>query len=136
VQVLHGNHLIRLNSQKAIIARKETHMPFGIQPIHIVIIIVVAFLLFGANKLPEMGRSAGKAITEFRKGAKEMTDSFREEVKQTSTTQLDSTSIAPNAPQAALKISSGRFCIQCGASNMPEARFCGNCGTNLSEIGA
>jgi TatA/E family protein of Tat protein translocase len=37
-------------------------MPFGIQPIHIVIIIVVAFLLFGATKLPEMGRSLEKKI--------------------------------------------------------------------------
>jgi sec-independent protein translocase protein TatA len=135
MQVLHGNQLIRLNSQKAIIARKESRMPFGIQPIHIVIIIVVAFLLFGANKLPEMGRSAGKAITEFRKGAKEMTDGFREEVKQTSATQLDSASNVPNALQAAPKSSSGRFCIRCGATNMPEARFCGNCGTELPEKG-
>jgi TatA/E family protein of Tat protein translocase len=108
-------------------------MPLGIQPIHIVIIIVVAFLIFGANKLPEMGRSAGKAITEFRKGAKEMTDGFREEVKQTGVTQADSTPGVPSAPQMPLVASSGRFCIQCGASNVPEARFCGSCGAKLPE---
>ncbi len=60
-------------------------MPFGIQPIHIVIIIGVAFLIFGGNKLPELGRSAGKAISEFKKGTKEMTDGFREEVGQAGT---------------------------------------------------
>ena len=55
-------------------------MPFGIQPIHIVIIIVVAFLLFGATKLPEMGRSLGKTISEFKKGTKEAAEGFKEEV--------------------------------------------------------
>ena len=54
-------------------------MPFGIQPIHIVIIIVVAFLLFGASKLPEMGRSLGKTISEFKQGTKEAAEGFREE---------------------------------------------------------
>ena len=70
-------------------------MPFGIQPIHIVIIIVVAFLIFGGSKLPEMGRSAGKAISEFRKGAKGMTDGFREEVSQPGATQTASQTIQP-----------------------------------------
>ena len=31
-------------------------MPFGIQPIHIVLIILVAFLLFGASRLPKNGQ--------------------------------------------------------------------------------
>ena len=51
-------------------------MPFGIQPIHIPIIIIVVLLIFGPKKLPDMGRNPRKAITEFRKGAKELrTDS-------------------------------------------------------------
>ena len=39
-------------------------MPFGIQPIHIFLIIIVALLLFGPKRLPEMGRNIGKAISE------------------------------------------------------------------------
>ena len=98
-------------------------MPFGIQPIHIVIIIVIAFLIFGGNKLPELGRSAGKAISEFKKGTKEMTDGFREEVGQPGTTaaaaasfQSPPLSIPNPSPsnqttpsQSALAASSGRF---------------------------
>ena len=57
-------------------------MPFGIQPIHIVVIVVVALLIFGPKRLPEMGRSIGKAINEFRNGTREMTDSIRQEVNQ------------------------------------------------------
>lgn len=111
-------------------------MPLGIQPIHIVIIIVVAFLIFGANKLPEMGRSAGKAISEFRMGAKEMTNGFREEAMQTGAPQTVSILDTPTAPQMPLVASSGRFCIQCGVSNVPEARFCCSCGAKLPEKGA
>jgi len=123
-------------------------MPFGIQPIHIVIIIVVAFLIFGGNKLPELGRSAGKAISEFKKGTKEMTDGFREEVGQPGTTAAaaasfqspplsipnPSPSIQTTPSQSAPAASSGRFCIQCGAPNPVEARFCNSCGVKLPEL--
>ncbi len=56
-------------------------MPFGIQPIHIISVAIVALIIFGPSRLPELGRSVGKAITEFRKGMKEMTEGMREELK-------------------------------------------------------
>lgn len=36
------------------------------EPLDIVIILVVALLLFGANRLPETARAMGTAIKEFR----------------------------------------------------------------------
>ncbi|GAC1398942.1 MAG: hypothetical protein NVS4B12_13910 [Ktedonobacteraceae bacterium] len=38
----------------------------------LIVILVVALLVFGPKKLPEMGRSIGKTVTEFRKGISEM----------------------------------------------------------------
>ena len=38
----------------------------------LIILFVVALLIFGPKKLPEMGRSIGKTVTEFRKGISEM----------------------------------------------------------------
>lgn len=38
---------------------------------HVLLIILVVLLLFGAEKLPELGRSLGKAMAEFKKGLKE-----------------------------------------------------------------
>jgi sec-independent protein translocase protein TatA len=120
-------------------------MSFGIQPIHILIIIVVALLIFGPKRLPDMGRSIGKAISEFRTGAKEMTDGFRKEVNQPGATQAAGPTIQPptlstpitTAPsQTPLASPAGRFCIQCGAPNLPEARFCSSCGTKLPELTA
>ncbi len=34
----------------------------------ILVLLVLALLLFGAKRLPEIGRSAGSAIREFKKG--------------------------------------------------------------------
>ena len=55
-------------------------MPFGIQPMHLLVIGIVALLMFGPSRLPELGRGLGRAMTEFRKGAQAMTEGFREEV--------------------------------------------------------
>jgi sec-independent protein translocase protein TatA len=55
-------------------------MPFGLQPLHLVVIAVVALIIFGPERLPEIGRGLGRAISEFRRGAQEMTESFSQEV--------------------------------------------------------
>jgi sec-independent protein translocase protein TatA len=104
-------------------------MPFGIQPIHIVVIILVAFLIFGASKLPEIGRSLGKSISEFRKGTKEAAEGFKEEVKASATPATPAQVPPPAANPSAGP--TGNFCINCGALNLPEARFCASCGTKL-----
>ncbi len=38
----------------------------------ILVILVLALLLFGPKKLPELGRSLGQSIREFKKGAAEI----------------------------------------------------------------
>jgi sec-independent protein translocase protein TatA len=37
----------------------------------ILVLVVVVLVLFGPNKLPELGRSLGKALGEFRRGIRE-----------------------------------------------------------------
>ena len=44
----------------------------------IVVIFLLALLVFGPKKLPEIGRSLGNAIREFRKATKEFTSSIEE----------------------------------------------------------
>jgi TatA/E family protein of Tat protein translocase len=41
-------------------------MPFGISIWELMILLVVLLLVFGAKRLPEMGRSLGKGMREFK----------------------------------------------------------------------
>jgi sec-independent protein translocase protein TatA len=44
---------------------------FGIGIQELLVILLICLLIFGANKLPEIGRSLGKAIREFKKSLKD-----------------------------------------------------------------
>jgi sec-independent protein translocase protein TatA len=41
-------------------------MPFGIGPLEIIIVLVVVLLLFGPKRLPDLGRSLGSGMREFK----------------------------------------------------------------------
>ncbi len=45
---------------------------FGFHGPELIIVLVVALLIFGPKRLPEMGSSIGKSIKEFRKGMNEL----------------------------------------------------------------
>ena len=47
----------------------------NIGPVELIIILVIALLILGPGKLPEVGSAFGKTIREFRKAATDITDS-------------------------------------------------------------
>ena len=50
----------------------------------ILVIFVIALLVFGPKKLPDLGKSLGKGIREFRKATDELKSSWEEQVKDIS----------------------------------------------------
>nr|WP_276282240.1 twin-arginine translocase TatA/TatE family subunit [Halorussus sp. DT72] len=50
-------------------------MPGGME---MMVILLIAVLLFGANKIPKLARSTGEAMGEFKKGRQEVEDELRE----------------------------------------------------------
>jgi TatA/E family protein of Tat protein translocase len=52
----------------------EDRMPFNVGPLELVIVLVIALLVIGPRRLPEMGNSLGKTIREFRKASSDVTD--------------------------------------------------------------
>jgi sec-independent protein translocase protein TatA len=48
----------------------------------LILILVVALVIFGPNKLPEIGRAFGKSIREFKRASDGLMDDIREEVKE------------------------------------------------------
>lgn len=51
----------------------------GVQ--EMVVIFIVALVLFGPKKLPELGRTIGKAITEFRRASSDLKATFEREMQ-------------------------------------------------------
>jgi TatA/E family protein of Tat protein translocase len=45
------------------------------------LIMAIALLVFGPKKLPEVGRSIGKAMREFKKSTEEIKDRFEEQIR-------------------------------------------------------
>jgi sec-independent protein translocase protein TatA len=45
-----------------------------LQPWHLIVLAVVAFLLFGAKRLPELGKGLGEGLKGFKEGLKGLTD--------------------------------------------------------------
>lgn len=63
---------------------------FGLGIGELLVIFVIALVVFGPKKLPEIGRSVGRAMMEFKKASQEFQDSMREEMKEVEkTAQLD-----------------------------------------------
>jgi sec-independent protein translocase protein TatA len=47
----------------------------------LVVIFVIALIVFGPRKLPELGRSLGKGIAEFKRATNELQSSLEQEVQ-------------------------------------------------------
>jgi TatA/E family protein of Tat protein translocase len=45
---------------------------FGIGMPELIIILIIALIIFGPKKLPEMGKALGRAIKEFKKTSQEL----------------------------------------------------------------
>ena len=55
---------------------------FGIGLPEMGLIMVVALLIFGPKKLPEIGRSLGKTVRSFQEASKEFENEFKREAEQ------------------------------------------------------
>jgi sec-independent protein translocase protein TatA len=65
-------------------------------PVELIIILVIALLILGPGKLPDVGAALGKSIKEFRKASSDLSDSVKVD-----TSPLPATPPAPAAAPAA-----------------------------------
>jgi sec-independent protein translocase protein TatB len=56
---------------------------FGIGMTELLVILVVALIVFGPTKLPELARSLGKAMNEFRRASSELRTTFHDAAEPT-----------------------------------------------------
>ena len=76
----------------------------------LIVIFVIALIIFGPRKLPELGKSLGKSIAEFKRASNELKSTLEEEIrmeeqktKQEEATKAPQTTLPPisDAPPAA-----------------------------------
>jgi sec-independent protein translocase protein TatA len=83
----------------------------------VLIILLIALLLFGPRRLPELGDSIGKAIRSFKKA---------HEDPNSASTRTEIPPSATAAPQAAT-------CPQCHKEVAGDFAFCPHCGSRMSQ---
>ena len=73
----------------------------------LIIIFVVALIVFGPRKLPELGRSLGKGLSEFKRASNELRhtldDEIRDEERRTPPPAIPASTL-PESPAAPEKI--------------------------------
>ncbi len=88
-----------------------------LQPTHLILILVIVLIVFGPGKLPEIGGSLGKSLSEFKRS---MSGGSQEDPSgTTATTELQSPARA-------------NLCPSCQTENPNGNQFCGKCGAKLA----
>ena len=105
-----------------------------LQPWHLIVLAIIVFILFGARRLPELGKGLGEGLKGFREGIRGITD-------PAPTTQAQSTAVA--APQAAVAAGKSTYrCPSCkhsvtASAPNPDAGedfgFCPECGNKFDK---
>ena len=79
-------------------SREETVMFGSIGMPELIIIFVIALIIFGPRKLPELGRSLGKSLAEFKKASNELRNTLEEEIRIEETKEATKPSTPTAAP--------------------------------------
>ena len=67
----------------------------SLSPIHLIIVLVIALLVIGPGKLPEVGAALGNSIREFRKASSDTREQFN------AATRVETSPPADTAPDPA-----------------------------------
>lgn len=75
---------------------------FNVGPTELMVILVLALIVFGPKRLPEMGKSIGKGLKEFRKAQSDIKREISEGLRETPAPRTGSTT-----PDAAARGNTG-----------------------------
>lgn len=63
------------------------------------IVFIIALIIFGPRKLPELGKALGKSISEFKKASNDLRSTIEEEIRAENQAKPASPSPTPAEPQ-------------------------------------
>ena len=84
----------------------------------LIVIFLIALVIFGPRKLPELGRSLGKSIAEFKRASNELESTLEEEIRveERADAAKAQTSQSVTAPAASVSTPGAAQTIQAGQS--------------------
>ena len=88
----------------------------AIQPWHLILLLIIVLIVFGPGKLPEIGKSLGESIREFRKATTETRDAISAQPPSAAP------SAAPTAPVAQPAVASAPAAEATQAIQGPEVQ--------------
>jgi sec-independent protein translocase protein TatA len=83
-------------------------MGFLSEPTHLILIALLLFVLFGAKRLPELGKGLGEGLKGFKEGIKGISDPSPEAAVQ------PSVAVAPPVAAPAVQAEEFVVCTRCG----------------------
>jgi len=92
---------------------------FGLGSQELLVILIIVLVLFGANRLPQLARSLGSSLKEFKKGIDDA--------------QGKDASVSPPGADRAASTSGERSCGQCKSALAPDWTHCPRCGTSVIQ---
>src|SRR3974390_3546075 len=78
----------------------RSHMFGSIGMPELIIIFVIALIIFGPRKLPELGRSLGRSLAEFKKASNELRSTLEEEIRLDEAKEAAAKQTPASAPSA------------------------------------
>lgn len=78
---------------------------FGIGPGELILIFVLALIIFGPQRLPEVARTIGKAVNDFRKTSEEVTTAVARELNVSEAAEPEGTTTPPIRPTHSIPLS-------------------------------
>ena len=97
----------------------------GIDFPEILIILVLALILFGPEKLPEYAAKLGRFVAHIRQASSEVTKPLQQAINQAPS--------PPMPPPTPTQFLADHFCTQCGHTLESDFMFCPRCGRRLDK---
>lgn len=72
---------------------------FGIGMPEMIIILIIALIVIGPQKLPELAKSLGKGLAEFKKASEDFQKNVQEEARKTAEEQKEPSTLANKTEQ-------------------------------------
>jgi len=92
---------------------------FGLGSQELLVILIIVLVLFGANRLPQLARSLGSSLKEFKKGIDDA--------------QSKEASVGRPAGDHTASTTEERSCGQCKSALAPDWTHCPRCGTAVPQ---